>query len=85
MSKRTLLFKHGILISAKTRAVNKFDHLTHMFFCYNIHANPTVMDFLGYRSKHFHDDIALSECIQTVWRFSQTGRTAAPWVIRKIA
>lgn len=71
MSKETRLFKEGTFISAKTRAVNKYDHLTHMFFCYDIHANPTVMDFLGCRSRQFDDDFALAECIQTVWRLAQ--------------
>lgn len=71
MSKETRLFKEGTFISAKTRAVNKYDHLTHMFFCYDIHANPTVMDFLDCRSKQFDDDFALAECIQTVWRLAQ--------------
>lgn len=71
MSKETRLFKEGTFIAAKTRAVNKYSHLTHMFFCYDIHANPMVMDFLGCRTAQFNDDFALAECIQTVWRLAQ--------------
>lgn len=71
LSTETRLFGKGEFISAKTRAVNKYDQLTHMFFCYDIHAHPRVMDFLGCHTKGFDDDFALAECIQTVWRLAQ--------------
>jgi hypothetical protein len=41
-----------------------------MFYCYNMHPNPRITDFLGCHNDTFSDDFALTEMVQVIWRMA---------------
>jgi hypothetical protein len=51
-----------------TRGTNDYKHATHLIYLYDQYINPYVVQWFGGESVVGHDDYALTELIQIIWR-----------------
>ena len=71
LAKETRLYRKGTYVSSKTRGINGLSHINRMVYCYDMHPNPKIADFLGCNNAKFSEEFAIAEAVQVVWRMAQ--------------